>query len=246
MTKILLTNDDGVRAKGMLVLAKSLQQLPGVSVTIVAPLHEQSSQSHAISLNKILRYKKIKKDVYAVEGTPTDCVFMGTWAILKEKPDLIISGINRGGNLGEDIHYSGTVAAAMEGGIMGVPAIAFSQLGKKTFSYDVAATFALSLVKKIQKHPLKPGIVLNVNVPEKANLNKVCVTKIGKRDYGGEYVERKDPRGKSYYWIGGSQYRFVDIKGSDCNAILDGCISVTPLDVDLTSEKTIKTLSKIL
>ncbi|EKD51296.1 MAG: stationary phase survival protein SurE [uncultured bacterium] len=242
MIDVLVTNDDGVEAKGIKALAKVLGGCRGVRVTVVAPRHEQSSTSHAISLRTPLRISKVKPNVYAVEGTPIDAVFAGVWIILKKKPDFIFSGINRGGNLGDDVHYSGTVSAAMEGGLLGVPSVAISQLGKTEFDYTQSAAFARIMLEKVRKHTLPAGVVLNVNVPEKANLCHYAVTKTGQRDYGGKYIEQRDPRGAPYYWIGGDQYKHISMKGSDCDAVFSGKISITPLQVDITSYGHIETV----
>lgn len=241
--KILVTNDDGVEAKGLKVLVKALREVKGTEVIVVAPVQEQSTTSHSLTLHRPLRITKSRKNVYAVDGTPTDSVFIGVAAIMGEKPDLIFSGINRGGNLGDDIHYSGTVSAAVEGGIMGIPSVAMSQLGTKSFDYSMAGQFAKRLLKTILKNELPKGIVLNVNVPENPKSLNFKVTKTGKRDYGILSVKKTDPRGRPYYWIGGNQYKFFDIKGSDCNAIVDGKISVTPIQVNMTSQSFLKKMS---
>ncbi|MBU0504392.1 MAG: 5'/3'-nucleotidase SurE [bacterium] len=244
MTKILVTNDDGVLAPGIKALAKALRHEKDTEVIVVAPGQEQSSSSHSITLDRPLRINKVSKNIYAVEGTPVDSVFMGVWAILKEKPDFIFSGINRGGNLGEDLHYSGTVSAAVEGGIMGIPSVAISQLGANKFNYDKSAAMAVKVYRMLKKHPLPEGLILNVNVPQKADLKKISVTKTGKRDYGGKFIENRDPRGDSYYWIGGNQYKFEDIKNSDCNAIVAGNVSITPIRVDMTAKTYISKMKK--
>lgn len=239
--RILVTNDDGVDADGIKALAKGLKSISSYDVVVVAPSRERSATSHSLTLHRPLRIIKKKKDVYAVDGTPTDSVMIGVSKVLQgHAPDLIVSGINRGGNLGDDVHYSGTVSAAIEGGIMGIPAIAISQLGKDKFSYGMAVKFAQKIVKAVQKNPLPKGVVLNVNVPVNAKTLDFEITKIGKRNYGDIFEERKDPRGKPYYWIGGNQYEFQDIKNSDCNAIVDGKISVTPLKVNMTDYNFLK------
>lgn len=230
-----MTNDDGVEAKGIKALSRILKEVKGVNVTVVAPDREQSATSHALTLHRPLRVVKKRKDVYAVDGTPTDCVFIGVSAILNFTPDVIFSGINAGGNLGDDIHYSGTVSAAVEGGLMGIPSVALSQMGMNRFNFSVAAQFAKKLLRLIRKHGLPRGVVLNVNVPENARDLDFEVTKTGKRDYGSLSVKKHDPRGRPYYWIGGNRYNFFDIKGSDCNAVLAGKISITPLHVNMTS-----------
>jgi 5'-nucleotidase len=236
MKKILVTNDDGIHAEGIHALANALRELPNVMVKVIAPDRERSTVSHSLTLHRPLRVEERDNENYAVNGTPSDSVFLGTSAFFNEKPDFVFSGINRGGNLGDDVHYSGTVSAAVEGAIVGIPSVAISQLGKAKFDYTVAAQFAKKAFELITNDPLPPHIVLNINVPEGAKSLDFEVTKTGKRDYGGPFEKRFDPRGRPYYWIGGDAYRFEDIEGSDCNAIVAGKISVTPLEINLTSQ----------
>lgn len=231
---ILVTNDDGVYADGIKALAKRLRQIG--RVIVVAPSQERSATSHSLTLHRPLRIIKVSKDVYAVDGTPTDCVNLGVNEILPRVPDLIASGINRGGNLGDDVHYSGTVSAAVEGAIMGIPAIAFSTVARDNFKFQAAGNFAVKICKKVIKQGLPKGIVLNINIPNLPQ-NKIkgyVFTKQGKRDYGDIIEEKVDPRGRKYYWIGGDDVGFEDIPGSDCNAIHASKISITPINVNLT------------
>lgn len=237
MTHILVTNDDGVESEGIKALAESLRAVKGVTVTVVAPDRERSTVSHSLTLHKPLRVKQMSDAVYAVDGTPTDAVFLGVSALHEKKPDYIFSGINRGGNLGDDVHYSGTVSAAVEGAIMGIPSVAISQLGLNKFDFSMAAKFAQKILQMILKNPLPPEIVLNVNVPENAQTLDYEIVKTGKRDYGTLHEKREDPRGKTYYWIGGNQYNFCDVPHSDCNTIVSGKISVTPLAINLTNHE---------
>lgn len=232
---ILLSNDDGVYSDGIQILANKFKKFG--RIIVVAPDREQSASSHSLTLHRPLRISKLKKNTYAVSGTPTDCITLGVYEILKKKPDLIVSGINRGGNLGDDVHYSGTVSAAMEGAMMGVPAIAVSLVTRdENPRFNVAANFTNKLVQKVLKKGLPQGVVLNVNVPNvpREKLKGYAYTTLGKRNYGDIIVEKIDPRGKSYYWIGGDEAGFEDIEGSDCNAILDRKISITPLTVRIT------------
>ena len=240
--KILITNDDGIDAEGIQALAAGIRKIKSVKVTVVAPEREHSATSHSLTLHRPLRVIKKAKDEFAITGTPTDSVMMGCSVVLKNKPDLIISGINRGANLGDDVHYSGTVSAALEGGIMGIPAIAISQVGREKFNYDTAVRFAQKLVAVVKKNPLPLGIVLNVNVPDGAKTLDYEICKTGKRNYGDVYEERVDPRGRPYYWIGGNLFEFQDIPGSDCNVITSGKISVTPLKVNMTDYNFIDTM----
>lgn len=231
---ILVTNDDGVYSDGLKVLAKRLSQIG--RVIVVAPSQERSATSHSLTLHRPLRIIKVSKDVYAVDGTPTDCVNLGVNEILPRVPDMIASGINRGGNLGDDVHYSGTVSAAVEGAIMGIPSIAFSTVARDNFKFRAAGNFAVRICKKVFRQGLPKGIVLNINVPNlpEKKIRGHVFTKQGKRDYGDIIEEKVDPRGRKYYWIGGDDVGFEDIPGSDCNAIHANRISITPIQVNLT------------
>jgi 5'-nucleotidase len=180
----------------------------------------------------------VRERWYAVDGTPTDCSYVAIHHILKgRRPRLMVSGINHGPNLADDVTYSGTVAAAMEASILGVPAIAFSLATRERFEFGLAARFAHALVKTALERPLAPHMLLNVNVPAGVDAGAYAVTRLGKHTYGFEVVEKVDPRGRRYYWIGGSEYQHEDIPGSDCNAVLrEKLISVTPLMLDLTDD----------
>lgn len=241
---ILVSNDDGVDSKGIKELVKFLRKIPHTHVVMVAPNRERSAASHSLTLHRPLRYEKVGQDAYAVDGTPTDCVVLALHEILERKPDLVVSGINRGGNLGDDVHYSGTVSAAMEAGIAGIPAIAISLvlLHNHKAHFSIAAEYSQSLVEKVLDKGIAPGVILNVNIPnlthEKISGIKVC--KLGKRNYGAILVEKIDPRGRPYFWITGDETGFEDIQDSDCNAILENYISVTPVTVDMTHKKTFK------
>ncbi|PLY07087.1 MAG: 5'/3'-nucleotidase SurE [Desulfuromonas sp.] len=232
---ILVTNDDGVRSPGLRALATAMSEL-GRAV-IVAPDRNRSAVGHALTLDHPLRAEEIRPDVFAVDGTPTDCVNLGIHGLLKQKPDLVVSGINRGSNLGDDITYSGTVCAALEASLMGLPSFAIS-LDSQQFDendLEIAAAFASRLARKILSNGLPPETFMNVNVPHGDCLG-VRLTRQGKRCYGEAVVCNTDPRGRNYYWIGGPDLGFEDIEGSDCNAVADGFISVTPLKTSMTHE----------
>ncbi len=241
---ILISNDDGVRSIGIRKLMGKLGELG--RVVVVAPDQQRSAVSHSITLHRPLRVEKISHNVYSVDGTPTDCIMLAINEIMKQVPDLIVSGINHGANLGDDVHYSGTVSAAFEGGILGIPSIAVSLVsnGKKNFSK--AAEIAAIIARNVLRNGLPRGVILNVNVPDTAShkIKGMTFTKQGKRNYGGIIVEKQDPRGRKYYWLGGDESGFEDIPGSDCNAIRDGFVSITPLRVNLTDKTTLKKLSK--
>jgi len=241
--KILISNDDGINSEGLHVLADSLRDLG--EIFIVAPDREQSAASHALSLHHPLRIDEISENIFSVDGTPTDCINLAVNGILKDKrPDIVVSGINKGENLGDDITYSGTVSAAMEGTLLGIPSIAVSIASRKNFDFDTASYYALIIAKYVIDKSLPPGTLLNVNVPNlpKSKIKGIKVTTQGKRVYGEPIVEKIDPRGRKYYWIGGDELRFLNIKDSDLVAVTQGFVSVTPIKLDLTDSDFLKTL----
>lgn len=241
---ILISNDDGFYSEGIKILAKVLGKVG--SVVIVAPDQERSAASHSLTLHRPLRVKKMKENVYAVDGTPTDCITLGVKELLPRTPDLIVSGINKGANLGDDVHYSGTVSAAVEGAIMGIPGIAISLMARENFIFEPSARFAVKLAKKVLQEGLPHGVILNVNVPnlQARQLKGYQFTKQGKRNYGDIIAERIDPRGRKYYWIGGDEHGFENIAESDCNAVLANFISITPIRVNLTDHQQLENLRK--
>ncbi|HYB97617.1 MAG TPA: 5'/3'-nucleotidase SurE [Candidatus Limnocylindrales bacterium] len=240
---LLACNDDGIQSAGLLALVESLQQID--EVVVVAPDRERSAVSHALTLERPLRAEEIRPGWFAVDGTPTDCINLALNGLFRDRrPWLVVSGINRGANLGDDITYSGTVSAAMESVLLGIPAVAFSQVGRVTFQYAAAASFAAALVASLRGRPLPPDTLLNVNVPDSAPTG-YAITRQGKRRYGDAIVENVDPRGRKYYWIGGSELEFDDAPGTDFTAIRDGLISVTPLHLDLTNYDSIKALASL-
>jgi 5'-nucleotidase len=230
---IMVSNDDGHQSEGLAALVEALHDL--AEVWVVAPESEQSATSHSISLTRPLRLREIRPRWYAVDGTPTDCSWMGIHHLLKGRPPtLVVSGINHGPNLADDVIYSGTVAAAMEAAIIGVPSIAVSLCTRQDFEFGPSARFARSLVQAALAEPLPPNMLLNVNVPP-GEPDGYVVSRQGKHSYGADVVEKLDPRGRPYYWIGGNEYQHEDLPGSDCNAVLeDGRVAVTPLTLDLT------------
>ena len=239
---ILVTNDDGIHTPGIAVLAQALATLG--RVVIVAPDRERSAAGHSLTLHAPLRAEELRTDVFAVDGTPTDCVNLGIHGLLPARPDLVVSGINRGGNLGDDITYSGTVSAAMEATLMGVPAFAVSLDGDRfqTEDFVVAARFSLELARKVAHQGLPADTFLNVNIPPGVPLG-VSLTRQGKRRYADLVVEKLDPRGRKYYWIGGGMASFHDVEGTDFHAVSLGYISVTPLHLDLTNYRSFDALS---
>jgi 5'-nucleotidase len=241
--KILVTNDDGINAVGLARLAEAMAELGEVAV--VAPDREMSAVGHALTLHHPLRASCVGERRFAVDGTPTDCVNLGIHSLLGFKPDLVVSGINRGGNLGDDVTYSGTVSAAMEATLMGIPAIAISLVTMNDGEhYRSAAQVALDLARHLIGNGLPVDTFLNVNVPDLPleQIGKPLVTTQGKRRYEGTIVDKVDPRGRNYYWIGTADLRFQDIEGSDFHAVSRGHVSVTPLHLDLTNHSS---MSKI-
>ncbi|UFS69459.1 5'/3'-nucleotidase SurE [Geomonas sp. RF6] len=234
--KILLTNDDGVHAPGLAALRKRISEI--AETVVVAPDREQSAVSHSLTLHHPLRVVKVSENVFSVDGTPTDCVNLGVHSLLSFKPDLVISGVNRGANLADDVTYSGTVAAALEATLMGIPAFAISlATAGDGEHYDAAALFAARLARTVVEKGLPPDTFLNVNVPDLAHdtLQPPLITSQGKRRYEGTIVDKVDPRGRSYYWIGTADLNLQDLPGTDYHAVSRGHISVTPLHFDLTN-----------
>jgi len=255
---ILLTNDDGYDSKGLLALADALRPLG--RVTVVAPTTEKSACGHSLTLTRPLSFVEVKKDFYKLDdGTPTDCIFLSLTKLFKEhKPDIIVSGINIGSNMGEDITYSGTASAAMEAVLQGIPAIAISQVynhGGKTIhehGYDLAKQSIVTLVQKIfdEDFPLPKRKFLNVNIPPIApsQCKGFKVTRAGNKKYGFHAEVHHNPRGKEYYWIGLPRLEWMETKGhtTDFEAINNGYVSVTPVHLDMTSHDDIKTLGEWL
>jgi 5'-nucleotidase len=231
--RVLLSNDDGVNAPGLAALAAAF---PDDEVWVVAPDREQSASSHAISLHRPLRLVEVAARRYSVDGTPTDAVYMALNHVLRGKrPDLVISGINHGPNLGNDVLYSGTVAAAMEGALLGVNAIAVSLASPPPHHFADAAAFAVGFARRVAADPPPEPTLFNVNVPP-GPVRGFRFARLGHRTYDGEVVEKVDPRGRRYFWIGGdASHR--DVPHSDCNTVFDeGLVSVTPLHLDLTHD----------
>ncbi len=244
--KILLTNDDGVEAEGIKKLADVLKK--EFKVFIIAPDRPRSATSHAVTLHKPLRCKEIKKEenlvIYVCSGTPVDCVVLGLLEIVG-KVDILISGINKGPNIGEDILYSGTVAAAIEGALIGVPSVAISSVDGVIRDCGSSIAFSQRLVKEIIRKRFPSRVLLNVNIPEGDNVNDYKITTLGKREYVDVVERRVDPRGEPYYWIAGEVVYDTSDPNCDYSAIKEGKISITPLQINLTDYQTIKYLQSI-
>jgi len=230
--RILITNDDGIYSEGIKLLARALAEV--AEVVVVAPDREQSAAGHSLTLHRPLRIRKVEDDWYAVDGTPTDCVNLAVMSLLEDEPPVLVaSGINFGLNLGDDVTYSGTVSATFESSLLGIPSIAFSQEVGEHFSFEPAARFAAYLVRTVlERSELPRDLLLNVNVPA-GEPRGLRFTKLGHRVYRQSVVEKRDPRGRKYYWIAGSP-EWRDEDGTDHAAISQGLISVTPLHLDLT------------
>ena len=232
MPKILVTNDDGVHSEGIEALAAALASLG--EVTVVAPMAEASAIGHALTLRRPLRLETIGPRVYAVDGTPTDCVNIAITHVLRANPDLIVSGINKGFNLGDDVTYSGTVAGALEGALHAIPSIAVSAERVEAFDFEPSARAAALVAETVLNRGMPKFMLLNVNVP--AGRNKgFRVTVQAKRNHVTVVNERIDPRGQPYYWIEEGQNNWEPHDRSDYQAVRDGYISITPLQPDMTA-----------
>jgi len=240
---ILVSNDDGIHSAGIHVLADALRSIG--DVYIIAPDRERNAASHALTLHKPLRLEQLGDKMYSVNGTPTDCINLAINGILSEKPDLVVSGINKGGNLGDDVTYSGTVSAAFEGTLLGIPSFAVSQVAEGDYKFETAAKVAVFLALQIKERSLPPGVLLNVNVPnlDIKEIKGIKMTRQGKWIYDeNAIIEKVDPRGKKYYWIGGSRLSWEKTEDSDFSAIEEEKVSITPLRLDLTEYNALKTL----
>jgi 5'/3'-nucleotidase len=237
MTRILVTNDDGVHSEGIKALADALRPLG--DITVVAPIQEASAIGHALTLRRPLRIDRIGPDVFAVDGTPTDCVNLAITQVLKGKPDLIVSGINKGWNLGDDVTYSGTVSGALEGALQEIPSIAVStQRIKDECEFGPSATAAATLAQSVLERGLPKFILLNINVPM-GTIKGFRVTVQAKRNHVTVVDARMDPRHREYYWIEEGENEWEPHDRSDYQAVRDGYISITPLQPDMTAYDTL-------
>ena len=243
---ILVTNDDGVYAPGILALADALREVG--DVVVAAPDRERSAASHSLTLNRPLRIDELDKDRYAIDGTPTDCVHLAVNVILQgQKPDLLVSGINRGGNMGQDVTYSGTVWAALEGNLMGVPSFSISLADDRYADYRPAARFAARTARWIGENGLPADTILNINVPDdpEQDLDKYLFTRQGFNRFAESVIQNEDPRGRSYFWIGGERLPSRGGTETDVGAVAAGYISVTPLHADMTNYRELDSLKHL-
>ena len=252
MPVILVTNDDGIHSEGIIALYNVFREIG--KVYVAAPDREQSAVGHALTLHRPLRVEEVEESIYSVNGTPTDCVTIAVNKLLPVRPDLIVSGINRGGNLGDDVTYSGTVSAAIEGTLLGIPSLAISivtemENGKwkaEGLHFTDAAQFAGMLGKDVLDKGLPSDTLLNMNVPNKSTkeIKGIKFTRQGKRTYDNSIKEMYDPRGRKHYWIGGGNPLWEQGEDTDFKAIQDGYISVTPIHLDLTNYDALNLLKK--
>ncbi len=245
--ELLISNDDGIEAKGICVLADSMRGLG--KVTIVAPDKNRSGASNSLTLDSPIRIKEMEDGVYRVAGTPTDCVHVALTGLLDEDPDIVVSGINAGANLGDDVIYSGTVAAAMEGRFLGYPAVAlslvFNEQQQQQHHYETAGEAAIRLVRQLQRDPLPADTILNVNVPDCpwSEIRGFEVTRLGHRHRAEPVIKTTDPRGREMYWIGPAGAEQDAGPGTDFDAVRRKFISVTPIHVDLTRYQALEQVS---
>ncbi len=231
---ILISNDDGVNAPGLAMLSESLAEI--ATIRVVAPDRDRSGASNSLTLTRPLYPYQLNNGYYSVDGTPTDCVYLGMSGLLDIKPEMVVSGINSGANLGDDVLYSGTVAAALEGRFLGVTAIAMSLVGRSATHFKTAAIIAAKLVEAISKLTVAPRTMLNVNVPNLPidEVKGVRLTRLGHRMRANQLIDIRDPRGLKRYWIAAAGEGEDDGPGTDFFAIKEGYVSVTPLQVDMT------------
>ena len=249
MLKILISNDDGVSSPGIYELAKSFSKIG--KVTVVAPESEKSASGQAITMHKPLRNRRVDffsdgVDAWCINGTPSDCIKFALESLLENKPDIVVSGINRGSNLGTDIFYSGTVSAAIEGAISGIPSIAFSLCCNKNCNFAPYADISSNLCAQLYRNGMDKNIVLNVNYPyiPLEEIKDIRITKLGVRRYKNCFVERVDPRGRSYFWLAGELEEVTENDDTDVSSVNRGYISITPINIDLTSYKSIDKMKK--
>lgn len=252
--KILICNDDGIRAEGIRVLAESLAMRPEHEVYVVAPERERSATGHSLTLHKPLRVEAVAppgnvKGAWMTTGTPSDCVKLAVMEILSSPPELVISGINHGSNLGGEVLYSGTVAGAMEGAFLDIPSIAVSQLtdNKMVMHYATAAEVIQRLLEVYPKAHLSKRSLLNVNVPNLpfSELKGTRITELGVRLYDDRFEKRVDPRGRSYYWLAGEALDADEAENSDAWAVMKGFVSITPISFNMTDRKTMEKLTHL-
>ena len=243
--RLLLSNDDGCHAPGLTALRAAMAEICDDMVT-VAPDRNRSGASNSLTLERPLRVNRVADGLYSVDGTPTDCVHLATTGLFEQDADMVVSGINQGANLGDDVLYSGTVAAATEGRSLGLPAVAVSLIGENPRHYDTAARVAVSVVRLLIDHPLPNDTILNVNVPDLAfgELGGYAATRLGNRHRAERLVEDSDPRGRPIFWIGRAGGEADAGPGTDFHAVAQGQVSITPIQIDLTQHSAVSSVDE--
>ncbi len=230
---ILITNDDGIDSPGIVALQQALDGL--ATIIVIAPDRDNSAVSHALTMHRPLKVIMVRKNVYTIDGTPTDCVAVGLKKILTLSPDLLVSGINAGANLGDDISYSGTVSAAIEGTMYGIPSMAVSVGGEPPYDYRAAMQISRYMADKILRNSLPGDTLLNINVPSASSYKNIRVTRQGRRLWENAIHETHDPRGTKHYWIGGGTPITTPGEDTDVHTFAEGNVSITPIQLDLTN-----------
>jgi len=235
MSTILITNDDGIHSPGLMALKNALAPLG--RVVVVAPDRDNSAISHALTMNRPLRLTRHEEDVYALDGTPTDCVSIGLSIVLDRLPDLLVSGINNGPNIGDDITYSGTVSAAIEGTMYAVLSMAVSMAGEPPYAYSKADAIIGDLARKVMEYGLPANTLMNINFPDVRELKGIKITRQGRRIWKQAVHRVKDPRDRVHYWIGGGTPLLDSGKDTDVQAVSEGFVSISPIHLDLTNHE---------
>lgn len=232
--RILVTNDDGISSPGLQALTAALTKLG--ETWIVAPDRERTAVAHSVTLHKPLRLHQLANRVYTVNGTPVDCVNLALAKVLPKRPHLLVSGINKGVNLGDDVMYSGTVSAALEGAILGLPALAVSQEGEDRFRFEVGARYAMRVARLVIEQGLPSECILNINIPDRpaSAIRGVRLTRLSRRRFDNPIIEKVDPRGRTYFWIAGTRVSWSRQSDADHKAIEEGMVSITPIHLDTT------------
>jgi 5'-nucleotidase len=244
-SRILISNDDGFHAPGLNILEKIANSITE-DVWVVAPNSEQSGAGHSITLRRPIQIKQKGIKKYTIEGTPTDCILIAIHHIMKDKkPDLVLSGVNSGANLGEDVHYSGTVAAAVEGTLQGVPSISFSMLGRGEYNWEIPEYYSKRLIKSIYELDWEKNILFNVNFPDTgiSDIKGIEYSTQGRHKIGDNLIAREDPRGQPYIWIGSARVGDLEDEKTDVSLVERGYISITPLNIDQTDYATLEKIS---
>ena len=240
---LLLSNDDGIQAIGLKYLADSLSKIG--KITVVAPNRNHSASSNSLTLDRPIRAQKLSENWYSVDGTPTDCVHLAITGLINEEPNIVVSGMNAGANLGDDVIYSGTVAAAMEGRFLGLPAVAISITSFQPSYFEDAAQMSYEMISKLTTTQLPNDVIININIPDlpKDEINGIQTTRLGNRHKAEPVIQAEDPRGKPIYWVGAAGPEQDSGPGTDFHAIKNGYVSVSPMHLDLTHYKVMQEVS---